>query len=90
MTYRVDSLLDAPDANPGDRRCARAVPTGTEAGPPAEARQLHSPSAIDIIEGCRDVDLGQGATTTWRHAVARTGERAHGQAGRCGRGRQPD
>lgn len=25
-TYRVDTVLDAPDANPGDRRCARAVP----------------------------------------------------------------
>ena len=34
MTYRVDSLLDAPDANPGDRTCARAVPPGTEAGAP--------------------------------------------------------
>jgi hypothetical protein len=34
MTYRVDSLLDAPDATPGDRTCARAVPPGTEAGAP--------------------------------------------------------
>ncbi|MGZ8454939.1 MAG: hypothetical protein ACXWZE_22850, partial [Candidatus Binatia bacterium] len=32
MTYRVDSLLDAPDGTPGDRTCARAVPPGTEAG----------------------------------------------------------
>jgi len=34
MTYRVNSLVDAPDANPGDRTCARAVPPGTEAGAP--------------------------------------------------------
>lgn len=34
MTYRVNSLVDAPDANPGDRTCARAVPPGTEAGTP--------------------------------------------------------
>ena len=34
MTYRVNSLVDAPDANPGDRACARAVPPGTEAGVP--------------------------------------------------------
>jgi CSLREA domain-containing protein len=34
MTYRVNSLVDAPDANPGDRTCARAVPPGTEAGVP--------------------------------------------------------
>ena len=25
MTYRVNSFADAPDANPGDRTCARAV-----------------------------------------------------------------
>jgi CSLREA domain-containing protein len=34
MTYRVNSLADAPDANPGDRTCARAIPPGTEAGAP--------------------------------------------------------
>lgn len=34
MTYRVNSLVDAPDANPGDRTCARAVPPGAEAGAP--------------------------------------------------------
>jgi len=34
MTYRVNSLADAPDANPGDRTCARAVPPGAEAGAP--------------------------------------------------------
>jgi CSLREA domain-containing protein len=34
MTYRVNSLADAPDANPGDRTCARAVPPGTETGAP--------------------------------------------------------
>jgi hypothetical protein len=25
-TYRVNSLVDAPDANPGDRKCERAIP----------------------------------------------------------------
>ncbi|MBA3965011.1 MAG: CSLREA domain-containing protein [Nitrospirales bacterium] len=34
MTYRVNSLADAPDANPGDRKCERAVPGGTRTGAP--------------------------------------------------------
>ncbi|MBX3235841.1 MAG: hypothetical protein KF814_06795 [Nitrospiraceae bacterium] len=33
-TYRVDSVVDAPDANPGDHVCARAVAPGSEAGSP--------------------------------------------------------
>lgn len=34
MTYRVNSLADAPDANPGDRKCERAVSPGSETGGP--------------------------------------------------------
>lgn len=33
-TYRVDSLVDAPDANPGDHVCAKAVAPGSEAAGP--------------------------------------------------------
>ena len=31
-TYRVDSLVDAPDANPGDHKCERAMAPGGEGG----------------------------------------------------------
>ena len=34
MTYRVDSLADAPDADPGDRRCERAISGDTRTGGP--------------------------------------------------------
>lgn len=33
-TFTVDSLADAPDANPGDGRCERAVPADSEAAAP--------------------------------------------------------
>lgn len=35
-TYRVDSLVDAHDGNPGDYECARAIPPGSEAGGPTD------------------------------------------------------
>src|SRR5680860_4180 len=42
MTYRVNNLRDTPDTIPGDRKCERAVSTGSEAGAPDGLRTLRA------------------------------------------------
>ena len=49
MTYRVNSLVDAPDAIPGDRTCARATPAGTEAGAPGGLCTLRAGRARAVV-----------------------------------------
>jgi hypothetical protein len=56
-TYRVDSLLDAPDANPGDEKCRRPVTPGTEASTPgglctlrAAVMESNASGWVDTIE----------------------------------------
>ena len=73
MTYRVDSLADAPDANPGDSKCERAVSLESEAGAPPDglctlrAAVMESnasiwPDTVEVPNGLYQLTLAGGGS----------------------------
>ena len=84
MTYRVNSLADAPDTNPGDRKCERAVSPGSETG--RTRWPVHTPRRRHGIERLGLERHGRGPQRTLS---------AHASGGRgwrptCDHGRRQD